>query len=81
LRTCLNVALGIQNAAPIPYAREFSDIYEYKVTAKSDEVEVWEDFADEEAHLKHTPAEGTRPFRKTKRVMKKGGVFDNSDCR
>jgi hypothetical protein len=68
----LNVALSIQNASPIPYAREFSDLYEYKVTAKEDQVEVWEDLASEDEHLSEIYSNNARPFREHKRFMKKG---------
>src|SRR5665213_167341 len=68
----LNVALSVQNASPIPYAREFSDLYEYRVTAKEDQVEVWEDLAYDDEHLVETYANRARPFRQQKRFLKKG---------
>jgi hypothetical protein len=70
--TYLNVALSIQNAPPIPYAREFSDLYEYKVTAKADQLEVWEDLTDEDEHMAQIFSNNARPFRTPKRFLKKG---------
>ena len=58
LSTCLNIALGVQNAAPIPYARRFSMVYHYRVTAKRDGVAVWEDLAGREEHLEGSLFEG-----------------------
>ena len=72
INTYLNVALSIQNASPIPYAREFWNVYEYKVTAKEDGVEVWEDLVDEEEHLAHIYSNDARPFRTHKRSLKNG---------
>ncbi len=72
INTYLNVALSIQNASPIPYAREFSDVYEYRVTAKDDQVEVWEDVVDEQEHLSQIYSNNARPFRTHKRFLKKG---------
>jgi hypothetical protein len=69
---CLNVALSIQYASPIPHAREFSDLYEYKVTAREDQIEVWEDLANEDEHLVQIYANNARPFREHKRFLKKG---------
>lgn len=72
ISTYLNVALSIQNALPIPYAREFSELYEYKVTAREDNVEVWEDLADEEEHIAQVFSNNARPYRTPKRFLKKG---------
>lgn len=72
MSTCLNVALSIQNASPIPHARAFSDLYDYKVTAKEDQVEVWEDFVNQEKQLAEIYADNERPFRKPKRFLKRG---------
>jgi hypothetical protein len=66
----LGVALGIQNAPWIPYAVEFSTLYDYKVTAKEEGVEVWEDFVDE--HLELAGLEESKYFRSHKRYMQKG---------
>ena len=66
------MALSIQDASPIPHAREFSDLYEYKVAAREDQIEVWEDLADKEEHLAQIYANSARPFRVHKRFMKKG---------
>jgi hypothetical protein len=70
--TYLNVALSIQNASSIPYAREFPFLYEYRVTAKEDQVEVWEDLIDEEKHLAEVYSNDTRPFRTHNRFLRKG---------
>ena len=67
----LSVAIGIQEAPPIPYARQFSSVYKYKVTAKHDQVEVWEDL-DGPDHLTHVYADYARPFKKHTRYLKKG---------
>jgi hypothetical protein len=72
ISTYLNVALSIQHAPSIPYAQEFSGLYKYKVTAKVDQVEVWEDLADEEEHLSHVGSNNERPFRTHKRYLSKG---------
>jgi hypothetical protein len=68
----INVGLCIQNASTIPYAREFSDLYEYKVTAREDQVEVWEDLAYEDQHLTEIHSGNASPFRVQKRFLKKG---------
>jgi len=72
LSTCLNVALSIQNVSPIPYARKFSALYEYKVTAREDRVEVWEDLTDPEEPTATTFSNKARPLRTPKRFLKKG---------
>ena len=40
ISACLSVALSIQNARPVPFPREFSTVYQYKVVAAEDKVEV-----------------------------------------
>jgi hypothetical protein len=70
--TCLSVALSIQNAPPVPYPREFSTVYEYKVSANEDQVEVWEDLTEEDEHLTQIYSNDARPFRTHKRFLKKG---------
>jgi len=72
ISTYLSVALGLQNASPIPHARKFSSLYEYKVTAVEDQVEVWEDFVDPEQQMANIYSGGARPFRANKRFLKKG---------
>ncbi len=72
ISACLGVALRIQNAPPVPYAREFSDVYEYKLTAREDQVEVWEDLADEEEHRAEVFSGKARPSRIHKRFLRKG---------
>lgn len=72
ISTYLSVALGIQNASPIPYAREFSSLYEYRVTATEDQVEVWKDFVDPEEQMAQVYSNDARPFRTTQRFLKKG---------
>jgi hypothetical protein len=72
IAACVNVALCIQNASPIPHAREFSDLYEYKVTSRKDQVAVWEDLADEDEHLTEIYSNNARPFRVHKRFLCKG---------
>ncbi len=42
------------------------------MTAKEDEVEIWEDFVDQEKQLAEIYANNERPFRKRKRFLKKG---------
>jgi hypothetical protein len=72
ISTCLTVALSVQNAAPVPYAHEFSDVYKYKVTAAKDEVEVWEDLASEKEHAAEVFSSKGRPSRTHKRFLKMG---------
>jgi hypothetical protein len=66
----LSVALGIQNAPWMPHAVEFSSLYAYKITAKEEKVEVWEDFVGD--HLEKGGFGSSRPFRSTQRYMRKG---------
>jgi hypothetical protein len=68
----LSVALSIQNATPVPYAHEFSDTYEYKVTAREDQVEVWEDVVDEKEHAADVFSNKARSCRVSKRYLAKG---------
>ena len=68
-KTCLKVALGIQNAPWTPQALRFDHLYRYKVTATKDNVEVWEDLI--ENHLTEDSS-GSRPFREFHRYLKKG---------
>lgn len=70
ISTYLNVALSIQNASPTPHAFPLWALYEYRVTAIQDDVEVWEDLVDEA--LEHVYADNARPFRTHKRYLKKG---------
>lgn len=72
MSTYLSMAICIQIASPIPYARELSDLYDYKVTARVDQVEVWEDLADEKEHTKEIYSNSPRQFRTRKRFLKKG---------
>jgi hypothetical protein len=72
ISTCRSVALSIQNAPPVPYPHDFSNAYEYKVTAGEDQVEVWEDLADEEKHRIEVLSDKARPSRAPKRSLKKG---------
>jgi hypothetical protein len=72
INTCLTVALSVQNAPPVPHPREFSDVYEYKVSANKDQVEVWEDLVDEEEHMTQVYSNDARPFRTHKRFLKNG---------
>jgi hypothetical protein len=65
ISTYLSVALGIQNASSIPHATEFSSLYEYKVTATEDQVEVWKDFVDPEQQMAQIYSNNARPFRHT----------------
>lgn len=66
----LSVALGIQDAPWMPHAVEFSSLYAYKITAKEEKVEVWEDFVGD--HLEKGGFGSSRPFRSTQRYMRKG---------
>jgi hypothetical protein len=84
LAAYLNVALSVQNAPPVPYAREFSHVYSYKVTARKDQVEVWEDLVAETGRIKmrrvapdENPA-ADRPFRKHKRSLSEGESLEVS---
>jgi hypothetical protein len=72
ISTCLSVALCIQNARPVPFPREFSTVYEYKVSANEDQVEVWEDLTEEDEHLTQIYSNDARPFRTHKRFLRKG---------
>jgi len=71
LRTCIHAALSLQGAPPIPYAREFSHFYDYRVTAKNDQVEVWEDLIDESECTANVGADWSRPCRVHNRFLKK----------
>lgn len=71
LRTCIHVALNLQGAPPIPYARKFWHYYDYRVTAKIDQVEVWEDLVDAAESMANVGADWSRPFRIQKRFLKK----------
>jgi len=68
--TCLEVGVSIQAAPECPFAVEFQYAYDYRVTAKEDKVEVWEDLV--EGHLDDFYVGGPRPFKKHKRYLKKG---------
>jgi hypothetical protein len=59
----LVVALGIQNASPVPLAFPFDWLYQYRITAEYDETEVWEDLV-----TGHFSAKS----KTTKRYMNKG---------
>ena len=69
LSTYVNVALSIQNATWTPHAVRFDLLYEYKITASKENVEVWEDLV--ENHLTEDET-GARIFRAHKRYMHKG---------
>ena len=45
----LNVALSIQNAPSVPHAVPFQTLFQYKITAEENDVEVWEDLVREGA--------------------------------
>lgn len=66
----LAVALGVQAASVTPSAFEFEFVYGYRVTAKHDGVEVWEDLV--EGQMEETYAENSRPFRNHKRYLNNG---------
>jgi hypothetical protein len=70
IKTCLSLALSIQNAPAMPAAIEFRHRYEYKVTAKEDQVEVWEDLI--EGHLGLASSASVRPYRVHARYLNKG---------
>ncbi|HTT32056.1 MAG TPA: hypothetical protein VMH48_00515 [Methylomirabilota bacterium] len=72
IRTCLSVAISVQNAPSLPSPREFSHLYDYKVTASKDQVEVWEDLVDEEDHMAQVYPNNARPFRVSRRTLRKG---------
>jgi len=69
IRSCLGLALKVQSAPAIPEAIEFKYRYEYRVTAKEDRVEVWEDLI--EGHLLEAYGRA-RPFRTHVRYLSKG---------
>jgi hypothetical protein len=70
LKACLEVILGTQTASEIPLALELRYLYDYRITAKEDNVEVWEDLVD--GHLDDFVAGDPRPFKERKRYMKAG---------
>jgi len=72
IMACLNVALSIQNASPVPYAFEFAELYKYKVTARIDRVEVWDDLVEENEHTIQGGSNSTRPSRTHNRFLNKG---------
>lgn len=73
--TCLVVALGIQSASQVPAAVDFDILYNYRITALRDHVEVWEDLIDEQAEERYGD---TRIFRSPKRYLEKGESIDVS---
>lgn len=66
----LSVAVSLQNSAGVPKAIELSTLYDYRVTAKEDSVEVWEDLVD--GHLDDPYADNAGLFRVSKRLLAKG---------
>jgi len=70
IKTCLSLALSIQSAPAIPAAVEFQHRYQYKVTAKEDQVEVWEDLIED--HLTQVSSNYARAFREHVRYLEKG---------
>jgi hypothetical protein len=70
INTCSEVALGSQTASEAPLAVEFHYLYEYSVTAKQDQVQVWEDVI--EGHLDDMNTDWSRPFREHKRYLRLG---------
>jgi hypothetical protein len=68
--TCLEVILSIQTASGAPFAVEFGYAYDYSVTAKEDNVEVWEDLV--EGHLDDFCVGCPRPFKEHRRYLKAG---------
>jgi hypothetical protein len=76
INCCLRVALNLQNAPSVPHAMEFQDLYDYRVTAKEDNVEVWEDVIDE--NLENATAYSFAPFRAHKRYLQKGAFIEVS---
>jgi len=69
INAALGVALGIQDASRAPSAIELRGLYEYKVTAIEDQVEIWEDLIRD--HLQETHGIA-RPFRIHKSFLAKG---------
>jgi len=69
---CTRAAVCIQHAPRTPVSIPFTALYNYQVTAKKDNVEVWEDVV--EGHLEHVSGQGSdlRPMRSRKRFLKKG---------
>jgi hypothetical protein len=68
------VALGVQTALNAPFAAEFSFLYGYRILAREDRVEVWEDLVD--GHL--DDAGNSRLFRAHKRYLNKGESIEVS---
>jgi hypothetical protein len=66
----LDVAFKTQDVPSVPYAVPFSYLYKHKITAEKDDVEIWEDFVNEQ--LEHEYGNGNRPFRVSKRFLKRG---------
>ena len=75
--TCLDIVLNLENTPFIPSAREFVYVYQFKVTAKKDNVEVWEDLAGENEHLSQIGTDGTRTFRVFKRKLMKANKYSS----
>lgn len=67
LGASLDIALRIQNVPSVPSALPFNSLYDYKITANNDDVEVWEDLIAD-----HLDQQGRRRFRAHKRFLKKG---------
>lgn len=73
LDQCRLVALSIQTTSGPPHALDFHTLYQYRVTAKEDDVEVWEDLI--EGHFEEI---GSQTSRKHKRYLRKGESIDVS---
>lgn len=75
IEACLAVAVGIQSVSAAPVALEFESLYDYRVTATAEKVEVWEDLV--KGHLAEIHSE-TRPFRSHNRYLTKGECVEVS---
>lgn len=66
----LDIGLRVQDALPIPNAIELWILYQYRVTAKDDQVEVWRDAV--QAHRGGVTSLELQPIKQHKRYLKKG---------
>jgi hypothetical protein len=75
LSQCRLVALRVQTAVGAPHAFELDTLYKYKITAKEDAVELWEDIVD--GNLEEIGS-NSRPSRSHGRFLAKGDSIEVS---
>jgi len=72
VNACMRTLLCIQQAPPTPPSIPFSALYQFQVTAREDNVEVWEDLVVGQLVHIYGPNADVRPLRSPKRYLKKG---------